>query len=199
MGREVFSLVRAQCVRGADWHIEGFVDDAPDDRNQELVRSLGSKILGPVDSLSDLGEVNAVIAVGAPAIRADLASQFSMLPITWPTMMHPDATIGMNVACEIGVIVAAGARLSVNIAIGKHVHIDQNAAVGHDAVIEDYARVNPQACISGGVTIGQGALVGANATVLQGLRVGAGAVVGAGACVVTDVSDGTTVKGIPAR
>ena len=44
-----------------------------------------------------------------------------------------------------------------------------------------------------------GVLVGTTAAVLQGLRIGRDSTVGAGACVVRDVPDQVTVKGVPAR
>jgi serine acetyltransferase len=59
--------------------------------------------------------------------------------------------------------------------------------------------VNPGANISGGVVIGTGVLIGTGARVLQYLHIGSGAVVGAGAVVTADVSEGSTVVGIPAR
>ena len=40
---------------------------------------------------------------------------------------------------EPGAIVAAGARLTTNIRIGRHFHANLNATVGHDCDIGDYA------------------------------------------------------------
>lgn len=198
-GREVFSIVQAMRAAGADWEVAGFLDDDPSDRDSTLVRELESQILGSVGRLAEMGSVNAVIAIGATATRSVISKRFSEFPVTWPVMVHPDSTIGLNVKIDVGTVIAAGARLSTNIDVGKHAHVDQNATIGHDAVMGDFVRLNPQACVSGSVTIGARALVGANATVLNGLHLGSDSIVGAGACVVRDVPDSTTVKGVPAR
>jgi acetyltransferase-like isoleucine patch superfamily enzyme len=47
--------------------------------------------------------------------------------------------------------------------------------------------------------VGDRAWIGAAAVVIPNIRIGAGATVGAGAVVVTDVPDGVTVVGNPAR
>ena len=198
-GREVFSIVQAMKAVGEDWQVAGFLDDDPSEHDSTLVRDLGSQILGPVGRLAEMGPVNAVIAIGATVTRSAICQRFSQLLAMWPVLVHPDSSIGANVKIDAGTIIAAGARLSTNINVGKHVHIDQNATVGHDVQLGNFVRLNPQACVSGSVTIGQCALIGANATVLQGLRVGADAVVGASACVVKDVAAATTVKGVPGQ
>lgn len=198
-GREVFSIVQATRADEPNWHVEGFLDDDPGDRNLALVRDLGSQVLGPVGQLAAMGSINAVIAIGAPGTRSTISRRFSQSTVVWPVLVHPDSSVGLNVRMDVGTVVAAGARLSTNITVGKHVHVDQNATVGHDVQIGDFVRLNPQACVSGSVTIGQRALLGANATVLHGLHIGPCSIVGAGACVVEDVAESTTVRGIPAR
>jgi acetyltransferase-like isoleucine patch superfamily enzyme len=49
------------------------------------------------------------------------------------------------------------------------------------------------------VNIGDDALIGAGAIILPGVKVGNRTTVGAGAVVLSDVPDGVTAKGIPAR
>lgn len=199
-GREVFGIVTAVNAAGGDWTVDGFVDDGPSPHDLKAVAALGSVLLGTVGDLAARGEsVTAVIAIGSPSVRRRITERFAEADVSYPTLVHPDATVGANVILGPGTVVAAGARLSPAISVGRHVHIDQNATVGHDTVIGDFVRLNPQACISGSVTIDDGGLVGANATILQGLRVGAGATVGAGAVVVRDVDQDCTVKGVPAR
>lgn len=161
---------------------------------------LGSRIVGSVADLMKRTEpFSAVLAVGSASARRTIADLLSQSPVTFPVLVHPDATMGHDVRLAEGVVVAAGVRLSTNIDVGRHVHIDQNVVVGHDCSLEDFSRLNPQACVSGDVTIGRGALIGANATILQGLDLGDDAIVGAGAVVAHTVLAATTVKGVPAR
>jgi len=199
-GREVFSIIVALESSSTVPHPAGFIDDAPSTANLDLVDALGSQVVGSVDDLVRRTEpFSAVLAIGSASARENVAGLLAGSPVTFPVVVHPDTTMGCDVRLAEGVVVAAGGRLSTNIQVGKHVHIDQNAVVGHDCKLGDYSRLNPQACVSGAVTIGRGVLVGANATVLQGLDVGDHAIVGAGALVAHPVGPATTVKGVPAR
>ena len=53
--------------------------------------------------------------------------------------------------------------------------------------------------MSRGVTVGAGAWLGEGVKVLDGVHIGDRAVIGAGAVVRSDVPDGATAVGIPAR
>ena len=198
-GREVFSIISAIQATGVEWIVDGFVDDEPSAENAVLVEELGSQILGTIEHMPSGKAQSAVIAIGSGRARELISGRLSRTEVNWPVIVHPDTTIGLNVFMGPGTIVAAGVRLSTNIKLGRHVHLDQNAVVGHDSEILEFSRVNPQACVSGSVVIGRRALIGANATVLEGLTVGDAAIVAAGACVVRDVADGLTVRGVPAR
>lgn len=200
-GREVYCLVMALNADGAQpWRFEGFADDSPSNQNVRRTIDLGSACISSVVELTQRStRFAAVIAVGSPPVRRSIAAIFANTPAYFPNLVHPDATIGREVHLREGAVVAAGARLSTNIVVGRHVQVDQNVTVGHDSRLGHFARLNPHACISGDVDVGDGVLVGANACVLPGLQIGAGAVIGAGACVVRDVGPGVTVKGVPAR
>lgn len=198
-GREVFSIIEALKSAGVP-HPAGFIDDEPSSADRERVDALGSRVVGSVDDLIRRTEpFSAVLAIGSASARDSIANLLAHSPVSFPVLVHPDTTIGSEVRLAEGVVVAAGSRLSTNIEVGRHVHIDQNAVVGHDCILGDFARLNPQVCVSGAVMIGRGALVGANATVLQGLHVGDDAIVGAGAVVVRDVATATIVRGVPAQ
>lgn len=168
-GREVFSIIEALQSFGSVPHLAGFIDDNPSAADLERVAVLEPRVVGSVHDLIGRTEpFSAVLAIGSAFSRETIAGLLEHSPVTFPVLVHPDTTIGRDVRLAEGVVVAAGSRLSTNIQVGKHVHIDQNAAVGHDCSLGEYSRLNPQACLSGSVTIGRGALVDANATVLNG-------------------------------
>lgn len=199
-GREVYAIVEAMRTSGADWEVEGFADDHPSSSNSIRVRALGSQVIASVSDLaSRQNPYHAVIAVGSTTGRQSIASRLSGSPVSYPTLIHPHSTLGPALVLSEGVVVASGARLSTNITVGRHVHIDQNCTVGHDTEIRDFVRLNPQACVSGSVQIASRSTIGANATILQGIKIGEGATVGAGAVVTRDVPDRCIVAGVPAR
>jgi UDP-3-O-[3-hydroxymyristoyl] glucosamine N-acyltransferase len=116
-----------------------------------------------------------------------------------PALVHPLASIGTRCSVDPGSVIAAGARLTTNITVGRHCYIGPNATVGHDSVLHDGATLYPGAVVSGNVTVGRAATIGAGAAVKQGVHIGAEAFVALGAGVVHDVPDRTTVAGTPAR
>lgn len=199
-GREALDVLRdwARCEArmGRDWRFAGFVDDREPDR--ALMSAIGASWLGPTSALDSLPpDVRYVIGIGSGVTRRRIDAEVQLAPT--PAMIHSTASMGGAVTIGEGAVICAGVRLTTNIRLGRHVHLNLNATVGHDSSLGDYVTVNPLAAISGDVTLGEGVTVGTGATINQGLTVGADCTIGAGAAVVADVPAGTTVVGVPAR
>jgi sugar O-acyltransferase (sialic acid O-acetyltransferase NeuD family) len=174
----------------------GFLDDgAPD---AALLARLDAQHLGPVDHLSQLPGARYLIGVGEPKARQDLDARAEALGAEAITVIHRNASYS-DVEFGPGAVVTAGVRLTNNIRLGRHVHLNLNCTVGHDTVLGDYVTVNPLASISGNVNIGDRVNVGTGANIIQNVTIGDDVVIGAGAVVVTDVPAGITVVGVPAR
>ncbi|MEO8692710.1 MAG: NeuD/PglB/VioB family sugar acetyltransferase [Acidimicrobiales bacterium] len=197
-GRETLDIVQAINARAATFEFLGFVDERTD--NESLVAARGSHILGPLASLRDREQqIRYVIGIGVSSHRRQIDRQLTEWGFEAAVLVHPDATLGAFVALGPGVVIAAGARITTNVTLGRHAHVNVNASVSHDCRIADYVTVSPGVTVSGNVSIGEGTLVGAGSTVIQNLSIGAWVTVGAGAVVVTDLPDAVTAVGIPAR
>jgi hypothetical protein len=201
-GREVLDVVDAINAVAAEpvWQVAGVVDDAPSAENLARLARRGVAHLGAVEEyLATAAPASYVVGVGSPPARRQLAERFEAAGHAAATLMHPSATQGFDVEIGAGSVVCAGVRLTTNVRIGRHVHLNLNATVGHDAVLGDYVSANPIASISGDVTIDDEVLIGVGGVILNGLRLGRGSTVGGSACVVRDVPPGVVVKGVPAR
>jgi len=192
-GREVLDIVEAMNHAGASLELVGSVDDS--DAAAPLLVRRGVTHLGPIEALAH----PFVIGIGAGAVRRAIDARLAPTGLTALVLVHPMATVGADNRITDGCILAAGARVTTNITLGRHTHLHVNATVGHDSILGDFVSVYPGATVSGGVHLGDGVTVGTGANVLPGLTVGEGAYVGAGAVVTTDVAPGATVAGVPAK
>lgn len=201
-GREAADVViasRQATARGDSWGIAGFYDDGPAERNLVRLKELGIPFLGPMPDRPPYRGAALIVAIGAPEVRRRIVNRAGRQGWTFPSVVHPTATLGSSFSAGEGLVVCGGVQVTTNVSLGSHVHLNASSTIGHDAVLGDFVSVNPAATVSGEVRIGDGCLIGASAVILQNLRVGEAAVVGAAACVVRDVPSATIVKGIPAR
>lgn len=199
-GREVQDIIDAINRVSLTWDLMGYVDDNPNPTNLKLIESRGSALLGSTDWLRDAGlSAQYVVGIGSGSARRSIDVKLSERGLVPAILVHPAATLGYDVRIGAGSIICAGVRATTNIFLGRHVHLNINSTIGHDSTLADYVTVNPLVAISGWVSIGAETMIGTHSAVLQQLSIGERSVVGAGACVVKDVADATTVKGVPAR
>lgn len=183
------------------WEFRGFVVSDLSRLGEHDSREL---VLGDLSWLDKYRKSIDAVAIGIGSggarlrLSAEISEQFPELE--WPALVHPTVRLDAG-SCSIGggSIICAGTVATVNVKFDPYCLVNLCCTIGHEAVIGEGSVVNPSVSISGGVRIGKGALIGTGARILQYVTVGAGASVGAGAVVTKDVSEGTTVVGIPAR
>lgn len=194
-GRETLGIVDAL---DTEWEFLGFVDDGPG--VPERLERLHAEIIGDIDSLrTGWADAAHVIAIGSGGLRRRLDARLSAWGREAVALVHPRATLGADVELGPGVVVAAGAHLTTNVRLGRHVHVNVGAVVSHDCRVGAYSTLSPGVYLNGEVTVGDEVFLGTGAIVTPGCHLGDGARVGAGAVVLGDVPAGVTAVGVPAR
>lgn len=207
-GREVVDVIEAMNASHVAsghgeslWLLMGVIDDSITEENLARLTARSIPHLGSVEDFLTAtdGHVAYAVGIGSPSVRRRIAERFDAAGHAGAVLVHPSVTMGSPVDVGAGSVLCAGVRITTNISIGRHVHINLNATVGHDTSIDDFVSINPLASISGDCSLEADVLVGVGGIVLNGLRVGQGATIGGAACAVRDVVAGTTVVGVPAK
>ncbi|MTT52814.1 acyl-ACP--UDP-N- acetylglucosamine O-acyltransferase [Alcanivorax sp. VBW004] len=139
------------------------------------------------------------VAIGNALHRRTWSERLVADSLALTTLTDPSAVISPFADIGEGVLVVAGAVINVDARVGRGAIINTCASLDHDCVIGDYSHVCPAVALGGEVTVGEGSWLGIGCQVKQCIAIGNAVTVGAGATVVSDIQDGLTVVGTPAR
>ncbi|WP_156756188.1 NeuD/PglB/VioB family sugar acetyltransferase [Actinokineospora pegani] len=196
LAREALAAARALPGRFAPL---GFLDDDPATHGSELD---GLPVLGPSELVHERADALVLVCVASsarPRGRADLVRRLGLPADRYATLVHPMASVAPGVELGEGAILLAGAVITAPQRVGAHVVAMPHALFTHDDAVGDFVTCAGRATLAGSVEVGEAAYLGAGCLVREGVRVGAGAVLGMGAVVLSDVPDGQTWAGVPAR
>lgn len=148
--------------------------------------------------------IEAYIAVGSPHIKKKIVDKIEShcANVVFPNIIDPSVSIDPShkfINIGRGVIICAGATLTIDIDLDDFSHINPNATIGHDATIGKFTTVSPGVNISGKVRIGKMAFLGTGSAILENLSITDNSIIGAGAVVVHDIREPGTYVGIPAK
>ncbi|PEN14504.1 transferase [Longibacter salinarum] len=195
-GREVASWAQNATSGPTDAARLAFIDDDPDLVGQNR---LGVPIDGTIADLTTASGGSFAITIGTSVLRRQIADTLTEAAVSPVCLLHPSVAPDPTVDIGAGTILCARVTPTVNVRIGCHVIVNLHATIGHDAVLGDFVTLHPGVHVSGHVVIGEATEIGTGAVLLPGVTVGANVRVGAGAVVTSDVPDGETVVGVPAR
>jgi sugar O-acyltransferase (sialic acid O-acetyltransferase NeuD family) len=189
--------------RPDEWQVVGFVDASP---RPETVEGLRVPWLGSDEDVfrQEDWTRNAVYVLGIgwprPRLpREQIVARYEERGVTWAAVVHSRAWVSPEAKLGRGVVVCAGAMVNVGAVIGVHSVVNTGAVVEHDAKLGAHAHAGPGAIVGGGADVGDGAFLGLGCRIRDHVRVGREATVAMGAVVVSEVANGQTVRGVPAR
>lgn len=170
----------------------GFLDDNP-----SLKTVMRYPVLGSVSDINKYkNNTEFTIGIGNNQIRQHIAEKYE---VQWCTLIHPTASIGVDVFMGKGTVVMAGAVINAAAIIGQHCIINSGAIVEHDCRLDNYIHISPNAALGGNVFVGQLTQIGLGATVRNNIVVCAECLIGAGAVVVHDIVEKGIYVGVPIK
>jgi sugar O-acyltransferase (sialic acid O-acetyltransferase NeuD family) len=193
-GREVEMLINQINEQEKKWNLLGYIDDSITPNT-----SIGdSKVIGPINIVSDLINCSYVIAIADSKVKARISKQIGT-SLHATKLIHPNVLIGRRVKIGMGTIICAGNIITEDIVIGNHVILNLCCTVGHDTIIEDYSSFMPSVNISGEVKIGNSVFVGTGTKIINQVEIGEFSIIGAGAVVSKNIPAKCTAVGVPAK
>lgn len=152
-----------------------------------------------LESLRQVGYSRLFVAIGSNSLRARLSSVATDQGYQLMNAISPHAVISPSARLGAGIAVMAGAIINAEAEIDDLAIINTGATVDHDCKIGKAAHIAPQTTLAGNVTIGALSFLGVGCKVIPGIQIGEQATVGAGGVVISNICDGATVVGVPAR
>jgi sugar O-acyltransferase (sialic acid O-acetyltransferase NeuD family) len=140
-----------------------------------------------------------VVGIGSNRTRLFLHERLLDAGVRLRTIVHPRACLSPHAQLGVGSVVFAGAIINIGAQIGPAAIINTGATVDHDCQLAEGVHLSPGVHLAGTVSIGRLSWLGIGSAVREGINVGANAIIGAGATVISDIGDGVTAIGCPAK
>lgn len=195
LAREVAETVTA----AGTYRIVGIVDDDLELRGSDFS---GIPVLGGLEELHLHHSAQVVVCAGQGTTRRSIVERFDEQGIhsyRFATIIHPSVHVPRSCSIGSGTVLLAHVAITADVRIGRHVIAMPNVTLTHDDAVGDYATLCAGVSLAGLVTVGEAAYLGANASVREYVQVGDDSVLGMGSALLSDLPDGQTWAGVPAR
>ena len=175
------------------YEIEGFLDD-----NESISEVIGIKKIGKVSDCLDYKDAcDFAIGIGNNAVRKKIFETYPDL--SYVTLIHPTASIGINVEIKKGTVVMPMTVVNACATIGEFCVINSSAVVEHDCRVGDFCLIAPNATVCGVCNIGNEVYMGAGSVVKQVINICDNVTTGSGSVIVKDITEPGTYIGVPVK
>jgi len=194
-GRELLQWIKDINKIENRWIIKGFIDDnlsALDNCKCDY------KVIGKVKEWQPEENEVFACAIANPKTKENVVKNLKAKGAKFDSIIHPKAIIGGFNKIGEGIVIYPGARLTVNITIGKFVTL-LSSGIGHDVQIGDFSTISSHCGVNGKTKLGKRVFLGSNSTIAPGRRIGDDVYIGAGSVVIRNIKSCSKVFGNPAR
>lgn len=182
-------------IKMNQWQSIAFLDD-----NREIKSTIGLSVIGPTSAADNYtDDYDIFVGIGNNATRQKVQGMLEAKGAAIPTLIHPNAVVGLDVNIGVGTVIMAGAVVNCSTRIGKGCIINTGATVDHDSCLGDFVHISPGAHLAGSVTVGGGSWLGIGSIVSNNVNIIGCCKIGAGAVVVRDLTESGTYVGVPVR
>jgi len=182
------------------WEILGFIDPQDDKESEKRFNIIR---LGDDSDIPELIKkfptCKFICGIGDNTQRRKIIDKIDIPNDRWTTIIHPAAEISPNAIIAKGCVVLSRAIIQTGVILNEHVIVNSGAIIEHDVEVGQFSHIAPGVVAGGGVKIGIDAFIGLGSRIRDHITIGKGVTVGTGSVVVTDIIEGETVVGVPAR
>lgn len=187
--------VAADTANASNWNDLAFLDQAFPKRKTNAKWPI-------IDNSSNLkkhisNDTKCFTALGNNVLREEMCQKIPQSQMI--NLIHPEASFSVNAEIGTGVLIVAGSVVNIDAEIGDGVILNTGCTVDHDCRIGAFAHISPGANLAGNVSVGARSWIGIGAAIREGITIGKDVKVAAGSVVVSDIPDGSTVMGVPAK
>ncbi|MEM7550855.1 MAG: acetyltransferase [Bacteroidota bacterium] len=196
LGREIATVIENINRDDKRWNLIGYYDDDPSKS------SIGEHpILGNLEQLKKKQGQNVILALGKPLLKKKIIEFLKASNHSFPSIIHPGVIFGdrSTISLGMGNIITAGSILTTDIQIANFCLINLNTTIGHDVNLESFVSIMPGANIAGSVKIYEGAFLGSGCNLINRTTIGRWSKIGAGSVVISNIPEGSTAVGVPAK
>ena len=163
VGREIAAVLKKHPLKG--YRLTGFIDDGI--AAETIVNGL--KVLGGISWIKDnSSNLGVILALGNPQARKKIADALQSLPISYPTLIHPNVSVNEEDTVKIGkgCYIADGCILTTDITIADFCFLNTGCTLQHDTLIGSYSVLMPGVRITGGAQIGSSVFINPNCVII---------------------------------
>jgi sugar O-acyltransferase (sialic acid O-acetyltransferase NeuD family) len=194
LGKELFDIaIRINNIEHR-WDRIVFIDDVYEDDE-----FYGARVFHPTDIPCDKDNIEIIIANGTPVERRDIRHKVISLGLSLGNLIDPTAIISPTATIGKGVIITPYSTISSDVILDDNVLIHSYVRVGHDIEVGKDSVLSSNVGIGGKTVVGSQTYIGMGAVIKDELRIGSNSIISMGAIVHTDVENGVTLVGLPAR